>query len=100
VRKRGHQFHDYDRRPDWARGPLKTVPAPPDPRASGPQWNSYVAEGDTKAERKARLEACPEALRAGVESHVRTVFALRAKANAKAEAEAANPTPVPAWRAA
>jgi hypothetical protein len=95
VRTRGHQFHTYDQRPDWARGTLKTVPVPPDPRACASQWNSYVAEGDTKAERKKRLEACPEALRAGVESHVRTVFALRAEANAKAAAK-----PVPAWRAA
>lgn len=43
-------------------------------------WNAYVAAGETRAERRERLDRAPEALRAGIEAHVRTVFALRAKA--------------------
>ena len=41
-------------------------------------WNSWVEAGATRAERAKRLAECPEHLRAGVESHVRTVFLIRA----------------------
>lgn len=44
---------------------------------TGGQWNAYVAAGQTREARAARLAEVPEALRPGVESHVRTVFALR-----------------------
>ena len=44
----------------------------PDPRATAPQWQPYVAAGETPAERVRRL------------AHVRTVFALRAAARARA----------------
>ena len=40
-------------------------------------WNARVAAGATVEERRALLEECPEEFRAGVESHVRTVYALR-----------------------
>lgn len=43
-------------------------------------WNAYVEAGKTRDERRARLAECPEELRASVESHVRTVFAVRNKA--------------------
>ena len=48
------------------------------PTAREPQgvWNAYVAAGDTREERHARLAQAPEQMRAGIESHVRTVFAL------------------------
>lgn len=52
---------------------------PPGDGACGGQWNAYVAAGPSKAERRARLALCPAALRAEVESHVRTVFAIRAR---------------------
>lgn len=54
-----------------------SLPDPPDPRACGSQWNGYVEAGATRAERAQRLAECPENLRAGVESHVRTVFLIR-----------------------
>lgn len=50
----------------------------PDQRAVLGQWNAYVAAGEHRDERNARLAQCPEALRPAVMSHVRTVFALRA----------------------
>lgn len=53
------------------------IPACPDPRATGPQWNAYVTSGATRDERRSRVAQCPEHLRDGVESHVTTVFALR-----------------------
>lgn len=40
-------------------------------------WNAYVAAGGSRDERAARLAECPEEWRAGVESHVRTVFEIR-----------------------
>ena len=46
---------------------------------SAPQWNAYVAAGRSRNQRRARLEEVPEEMRAGVEDHVQTVFALRAK---------------------
>jgi len=56
-----------------------SLPAPPDPRACGGQWNSYVEAGATKEERARRLAECPEHLRASVEGHVRTVFLIKGK---------------------
>ena len=56
------------------------IHAPPDQRAYAGQWNSYVVAGPTRDERRARLEECPEHLRQSVQSHVTTVFALRARA--------------------
>ena len=47
-------------------------------------WNAWVMQGATKNERRERLERVPEPLRAGVESHVRTVFAIRQRAAQKA----------------
>jgi hypothetical protein len=41
------------------------------------QWNAYVVMGETKEERKARLEECPEEYRDGVRRHVQTSFAIR-----------------------
>ncbi len=41
-------------------------------------WNAWVARGVTRDERRARLERVPAPMRADVESHLRTVFALRA----------------------
>ncbi len=59
----------------------------PNPDWSGPQWNAWVAAGDTRDERIKRLELVPDGLRADVERHVKTVFAIRKfyerKANAK-----------------
>jgi hypothetical protein len=45
--------------------------------ASAGQWNAYVAAGPTPGERRARLKECPPEFRDGVESHVRTMFAIR-----------------------
>jgi hypothetical protein len=53
-------------------------PKPP-PVPCGGQWNAYVESGATVEERRARLAECPPELRPGVESHVRTVFQIRAK---------------------
>lgn len=44
---------------------------------SGPSWNAYVAAGQDRADRKARLEEVPEELKADVKIHVSTVIALR-----------------------
>lgn len=44
---------------------------------SGPQWNAYCEAGEGLAGRRDRLAEVPESLRAGVESHLRTVFAVR-----------------------
>ena len=41
------------------------------------QLNAYVEQGATREERLARLAEVPVELRAAVENHVRTVFALR-----------------------
>ena len=59
-------------------------PICPDPRATAPQWQPYVAAGATRTERAARLAEAPEHLRARIESHVRTVFAIRAAHRARA----------------
>jgi len=56
---------------------MPNPPPCPDPRAPAGCWNAYVAAGASREERAARLAECPEGLRAGVESHVRTVFAVR-----------------------
>lgn len=57
-----------------------TLPACPDPRASGPQWNYYCASGATMDERRARLAQCPADLLDGVKDHVRTVFMMKDRA--------------------
>lgn len=46
------------------------------------QWNAYVEAGQSKEERRARLAEVPEPMRAQVESHVRTVYALKSRARA------------------
>lgn len=56
----------------------------PDPRATAPQWQPYVADGATRTERARRLAQAPETMRSRIEAHVRTVFALRAKAARRA----------------
>lgn len=43
------------------------------------EWNAYVAAGKTRGERRRRLEEAPDGLRPSIESHVRTVFAIRAR---------------------
>lgn len=48
-------------------------------RSTG-QWNAYCAAGETKIERRMRIEEAPEELRAALKSHLRTVWALRARA--------------------
>lgn len=47
--------------------------------ASAGQWNAYVSAGASTEERRSRLDECPPEFRAGVESHVRTMFAIRRK---------------------
>jgi hypothetical protein len=61
-------------------GRRMSLPAPPDPRACGSQWNGYVESGTTREERARRLTECPEHLRASVKAHVVTVFQIRARA--------------------
>ena len=63
-------------------------------------WNAYVEAGHDRAERQRRLNECPEAFRAAVESHVRLVFALRGQSglrrgmkNLKGPGGAANTDP-------
>ena len=46
-------------------------------------WNGYVLGGRTKEERRERLERVPAEFRERVESHVRTVFAIRQRAAAR-----------------
>ncbi len=41
------------------------------------QWNAHVLAGATKESRCDRLTEVPEDMRKKVESHVRTVFAVR-----------------------
>ena len=57
---------------------------PVDYEAMPGYWNAWVMQGATKAQRRERLERVPELFRAGVESHVRTVFAIRQRAAQKA----------------
>ena len=45
--------------------------------ASLGEWNGYVQAGGSREERRRRLDEVPEDLRGQVESHVKTVFALR-----------------------
>ena len=54
-------------------------PQPPGPDAGSGEWNGYVLTGDTREERRRRLEQCPVHLRIDVEAHVRDVFLLRRK---------------------
>ena len=56
-----------------------SLPACPCQGACLGQWNAYVASGANLTERNARLAQCPERLRPSVESHVRTVFAIRTR---------------------
>lgn len=57
---------------------LPPVPAALPPDGAGPgQWNAYVADGETREIRRERLAQCPPEYRERVESHVKTVFALR-----------------------
>lgn len=57
-----------------------TTPAKqPGPKAGPGQWNAYVADGDTRDVRRERLAECPLEFREGVESHVRTVWKIRAR---------------------
>lgn len=58
----------------------KSHSEPPDYESMLGYWNAYVVAGKTRDERRERLERVPEPLRAGVESHVRTVFAIRQRA--------------------
>lgn len=49
----------------------------PRPDWTGPQYNAWVAAGETREDRKVRLEQVPEDLRKAVEIHVKTVFTLK-----------------------
>lgn len=48
----------------------------PDDENQG-RWNAYVLSGSTPEIRRSRLEEAPERIRKGIESHVRTVFAIK-----------------------
>ena len=52
----------------------------PDYESMAGYWNAYVVAGKTREDRRERLERVPEPLRSGVESHVRTFFAIRQRA--------------------
>ena len=56
----------------------------PDYESMPGYWNAYVLQGKTRDERRERLERVPERFCAGVESHVRTVFAIRQRAAQRA----------------
>lgn len=56
---------------------MTRLPVPPDPGACAGQWNAYVESGLTREERARRLAEAPAELRLGIESHVRTCFAIR-----------------------
>jgi len=47
------------------------------------QWQAYVEQGASQSIRRARLEEVPAELRAQVQRHVQTVFALKRKATEK-----------------
>lgn len=92
--------------PREAAGPTRPlIPSVPDarpPEGAGPgQWNAYVAGGETREIRRERLDECPADYRAGVEAHVKTVFALRRKQAERIrkakEAEAARKRPKLQW---
>lgn len=55
-------------------------PSEPDYESMSGYWNAYVIAGKSRDDRRERLERVPEPFRAGVESHVRTVFAIRQRA--------------------
>jgi len=59
-----------------------TLPSVSDPPGC---WNAYVAAGTCREDRARRLAEAPEAMRRGIESHVRTVFAIRRYFARKAE---------------
>ena len=63
-------------------------PSPPPVPCPG-RWNAYVLQGETREERRRRLAECPADLRAGVEAHVRTYFAIGARRRALATGTAA-----------
>ena len=62
------------------------LPLPSDPPGC---WNAYVAAGRTREDRARRLAEAPEAMRRGIEAHVRTVFAIRRYFARKAAEKAA-----------
>ena len=41
------------------------------------EWNAYVVQGDTRAERRRRLAEVPDPLRDRIRRHVETYFELR-----------------------
>jgi len=45
------------------------------------QWNAYVLQGRTAAQRRARLAEVPDEYREQVESHVRTYYAIMRRRN-------------------
>ena len=47
-------------------------------KRSPPQWNAYVLSGKNSQERLSRLSEVPKDWRAGVKSHVETVYKIRA----------------------
>ncbi len=47
------------------------------------EWNSFVAKGETREIRQARLFQCPEQFREGVRKHVITVFLLKKQKSLK-----------------
>jgi hypothetical protein len=67
-------------------------PKPPDKQPSPDDcpgiWNAYVEFGETKEIRQERLAQVPPSIRDRVRAHVKTFFALMAKAQ-KAQAEKA-----------
>ncbi len=56
---------------------------PVDYEAMPGYWNAWVMQGATKEARRERLERVPAGFREHVESHVRTVFAIRQRAAAR-----------------
>lgn len=64
---------------DWCPDCQAAADAPPQ-NACGGQWCAFVEAGAHVAARRARLAICPPHLRAEVEAHVRTVFALKRRA--------------------
>ena len=51
---------------------------------SEPEWNAYVLSGETREERRRRLELVPEEWRDDVKRHVETYFAVRKYHNDRA----------------
>lgn len=63
----------------------------PQPNWTLGHYNAWVESGDSKDERRARLEQVPEQYRKDVEIHVKTVFSLK-RWHARQAAEKAAPT--------